>query len=94
MTLTALASEAAALWQGKPLRLLRNWLRVSSTCSTIAPSSVQRRPASFFSRAFTEAAKLGQRSASKRNSTAVETLLTFCPPGPEARMKLSESSQS
>ena len=24
MTLTALASEAAALWQGKPLRLLRN----------------------------------------------------------------------
>ena len=36
----------------------------------------------------------GERSASKRSSTAVETLLTFCPPGPEERENCSVSSQS
>jgi hypothetical protein len=31
---------------------------------------------------------------SKRNSTAVATLLTFCPPGPAERTKRSTSSSS
>ena len=30
-----------------------------------------------------------ERRASKRSWTALDTLLTFCPPGPDARMKLS-----
>jgi hypothetical protein len=62
--------------------------------STSAPSSVQRRPASRFSRVLTGAVRDGLRSASNRSSTAVDTLFTFCPPGPEARVKLSVSSQS
>src|ERR1700687_3615985 len=36
----------------------------------------------------------GERRASKRSWTALETLFTFCPPGPEARIKLSSSSPS
>jgi hypothetical protein len=34
----------------------------------------------------------GDPIRSKRNCAAVDTLLTFCPPGPEARMKLIVSS--
>jgi len=37
---------------------------------------------------------LGEAATSKRSSTAVETLLTFCPPGPEARTNFSVSSFS
>jgi hypothetical protein len=55
---------------------------------------VHFRPAIFFRRALTSGVSDGDRAASNRNSTAVETLLTFCPPGPEARIKLSLSSQS
>ena len=41
----------------------------------------------------TPAVRFGERAASKRKLTAVSTLLTFCPPGPEARLKLSLSSE-
>ena len=70
------------------------WLRCRSAVTISAPSPVQRHPASRRSRAFTSGARLGDRSASKRSATAVETLLTFCPPGPEARWKVSVISQS
>ncbi len=36
----------------------------------------------------------GEVRTSKRSSTAVETLLTFCPPGPAARMNRSLTSSS
>ena len=36
----------------------------------------------------------GEPATSKRSSTAVATLLTFCPPGPDARTKRSTSSSS
>ena len=45
-------------------------------------------------RFFTGCDRDGEVAASNRNSTAEETLFTFCPPGPEARIKLSVSSQS
>ena len=35
-----------------------------------------------------------EAATSKRSSTAVETLLTFCPPGPDALTKRSSSSAS
>src|SRR4029450_4523878 len=38
--------------------------------------------------------RLGERRTSKRSCTALASLLTFCPPGPEARMKCSSSSSS
>jgi hypothetical protein len=61
---------------------------------TNTPSRVSRLPASRISRSATSLGRDGERRTSKRSCTAVSTLLTFCPPGPEARMKLSSSSAS
>src|SRR5580698_3106556 len=61
---------------------------------TITPSCVARAPASLMSRIATSFGRLGEPRASNRSSTALATLLTFCPPGPEARTKLSSSSPS
>jgi len=83
-----------SLSRSRAISRFRAWLRVSSHWMTIAPSFVHFRPASFFSRVFSALGRLGERSASNLSSTAVETLLTFCPPGPEARTKLSVNSQS
>ena len=80
--------------RSRAISRLRAWLRVSWTWITMAPSVVQRRPASRRRRALTGGGRCGERSASKRSSTALETLLTFCPPGPCARVNCSESSQS
>src|SRR5690625_658284 len=63
---------------------LRAWLRWLAAWMMMAPSSVQRRPARRRRRAFTGSGRLGERAASKRRFTAVSTLFTFCPPGPEA----------
>ena len=45
-------------------------------------------------RAHTFAGSDGDRRTSKRSWTAVASLLTFCPPGPDARTKLSSISRS
>src|ERR1700722_15051710 len=60
----------------------------------IAPSSVSRRPASPRSRFFTGSDSAVLPSMSNRSCTAEETLLTFCPPGPDARTKAYERSLS
>src|SRR5262249_2756118 len=57
-------------------------------------SSVIRRPARRVSRSRTSSRKFGERRTSKRSCTALASLLTFWPPGPEARMKRSSSSSS
>src|SRR5271165_3586105 len=46
------------------------------------------------SRTATSFGRLGERRASKRSSTALATLLTFCPPGPEERTNVSTISLS
>jgi len=46
------------------------------------------------SRILMASGRFGLRAASKRSSTAVDTLFTFCPPGPPERMNCSVSSQS
>src|SRR5271163_2713013 len=61
---------------------------------TITPSWVARAPASLISRIATSSGRLGDPRASNRSSTALATLLTFCPPGPDARTKLSTISLS
>src|SRR4051794_9337575 len=61
---------------------------------TRTPSLVMRRPASVARRIRIGAERAGERAASKRSWTALATLLTFCPPGPPARMKLSSISRS
>src|SRR3954453_1865737 len=57
------------------------------------PSLVRRLPASAASRCLTSAGN-DDAFTSKRSSTAVDTLLTFCPPGPDARTNRSSSSRS
>src|SRR6478609_5564822 len=59
----------------------------------MTPSTVRRRPARAAARVRTpdgnpDAARL------KRNSTAVLTLFTFCPPGPDDRTNVSSSARS
>ena len=57
---------------------------------TITPSLVSRLPASRISRTATSLGSDGECRTSKRSCTAVDTLLTFCPPGPDERTKLSD----
>jgi hypothetical protein len=61
---------------------------------TSTPSRLTRLPASTCSRSRTAHGREAERGISKRSCTAVATLLTFCPPGPEARMKVSSISFS
>jgi hypothetical protein len=91
---TTVARFTRSASRSRAISRLRAWDRSSDTWITTAPSFVQRRPASRLSRRFTGSGRLGDRSASKRSSTALDTLFTFCPPGPEARVKLSVISQS
>jgi len=58
------------------------------------PSRVMRLPAKRRKRRNAPTLSVGELAASNLSCTAVETLLTFCPPGPEARMKLSLISLS
>jgi hypothetical protein len=58
------------------------------------PSCVARFPANARRRCRTSAGSEGDCRISKRNCTAVETLLTFWPPGPDARTKVNVSSES
>src|SRR5580692_6218564 len=60
----------------------------------IAPSSVSRRPASPRRRCFTDSDSAVLPSISNRSCTAEETLLTFWPPGPDARTKAYDRSLS
>src|SRR6266403_4000107 len=65
---------------------LRSWVRNRCAWITITPSLVMRWPARRSSRACASAGSATRR-VSKRNCAAVASLLTFCPPGPEARTK-------
>ncbi len=73
---------------------LRGWDRKRCALITITPSCVIRLPAIRISLVFTPSGRDGDPRASNRNSTAVETLFTFCPPGPELSTKRSLSSAS
>src|SRR4029079_7151554 len=65
---------------------LRSWVRKRWAWIMITPSLVMRWPASRFSRRLASSGSVILR-VSKRSCAAVESLLTFCPPGPEARTK-------
>jgi hypothetical protein len=58
------------------------------------PSCVARPPANARRRCRTSGGSEREWRTSKRSWTAVETLLTFWPPGPEARTKVIVSSES
>src|SRR5471030_2925151 len=73
---------------------LRSWARCDWAMMTMMPSLVSRFPAKRISRTATSLGSDGEPRMSKRNCTADDTLLTFWPPGPDERTKLSISSDS
>ena len=73
---------------------LRSCVRYRSALITSVPSEVIRLPARRIKRCLVACGSEGERSTSNRNKTAVATLLTFCPPGPEARINSSRISFS
>jgi len=82
---TRAASRSRASWR------LRSWLLKRLAWMITMPAAVMRFPARVLSRAQTFA---GSPLGSYRSWTAVATLLTCCPPGPEARTKSYEISFS
>jgi hypothetical protein len=58
------------------------------------PSEVIRLPANLVNRCFTSTGMDGDSWALNRNWTAEDTLFTFCPPGPGARMNTNSISCS
>jgi len=71
-----------------------DWSRKRLAWITRTPSAVMRRSRRDSTRSRTASGSDGERATSKRSSTALATLLTFWPPGPPARTKLSISSSS
>ena len=69
-------------------------VRYRRASMTSTPSVVMRVPAIDRSRARVSSSMAFERAASNRNWTAVSTLLTFCPPGPDDRTNRSSSSDS
>ena len=80
----AAATSATRRWRASSR--LRSWVRKRCALSTSTPSAVMRRSRRASSRAFTSAGSEGELAMSKRSSTAVETLFTFCPPGSPSGM--------
>jgi hypothetical protein len=66
----------------------RSCVRKRCAVNSTSPRSVTRLPANARSRSCT-ACGSPDTAGSNRSCTAVATLLTFCPPGPEARTKFS-----
>src|SRR5262249_7487365 len=77
------ASRISSVSRSSASARLRSWVRWLCAVITSTPSRVSRRPASRSSRARTSSVSDGELRTSKRSCTAVESLLTFCPPGPE-----------
>jgi len=65
----------------------RFWLANRRASITSTPAVVILRPASFFRRPRTSSLRTEHLAALNRSWTAVATLFTFCPPGPEAWTK-------
>src|SRR5689334_3434327 len=73
---------------------LASWVRCTREVMINTPSCVARLPANARRRCRTSAGSERDWPTSKRSWTAVETLLTFWPPGPEARTNVIVSSES
>src|SRR5689334_23020019 len=73
---------------------LASWVRCTREVVINTPSCVARLPANARRRCRTSARTERDWPTSRRSCTAVKTLLTFWPPGPEARTKVIVSSES
>jgi hypothetical protein len=73
---------------------LASCVRCSRAVMINTPSRVARLPANARRRCRTSSGSEGEWPISKRSWTAVDTLLTFWPPGPDARTKVVVNSES
>ena len=71
-----------------------SWVRNRRAPIMSDPSAAIRLPAREISRSRTYSGRDGDLRTSKRSCAAVATLLTFCPPGPDARTNSKRISSS
>src|SRR5436305_3997707 len=91
---TTSAGAISSLSRARASARLASWVRCTREVMINTPSCVARLPANARRRCRTSAGSERDWPTSKRSWTAVETLLTFWPPGPEARTKVIVSSES
>ncbi len=70
----------------------RNWLRFSAATTRSRPSASSRAASFSAIRAFCSGVGAAEAAKSHASSTRLATLLTFCPPGPPARVARNSSS--
>ena len=85
---TSSTSRPTASWR------FATWVRCRLAWMMSTPSSVMRFRARDIRRCRTSSGREGEWATSKRSWTAVDTLFTFWPPGPEERMNSSSNSRS
>ena len=90
-TTSALATNSSSF--ARAAARFASCVRCSLAVINNTPSCVIRFPANAHSLSFTALGNAPDLPTSNRNSTAVDTLLTFWPPGPDARTNASLSSE-
>src|SRR5579885_169049 len=91
---TTSARATSSFSRARASARLASCVRCTREVMIKTPSCVTRLPANARRRCRTSAGSERDWPTSKRSWTAVETLLTFWPPGPEARTKVIVSSES
>jgi hypothetical protein len=91
---TTCARAISSFSRARASARLASCVRCTRDVMINTPSCVARLPANARRRCRTSAGSERDWPTSKRSWTAVETLLTFWPPGPEARTKVIVSSES
>src|SRR3954453_4884033 len=91
---TTCARAISSFSRARASARLASCVRCTRDVMINTPSCVARLPANARRRCRTSSGSERDWPTSKRSWTAVETLLTFWPPGPEARTKVIESSES
>ena len=91
---TTCARAISSFSRARASARLASCVRCTRDVMINTPSCVARLPANARRRCRTSSGSERDWPTSKRSWTAVETLLTFWPPGPEARTKVIVSSES
>src|ERR1700730_15687296 len=88
------AARMSSASRSSASRRFCSWLRSLRALMRMLPSSISLCPARRRSRFLAAVGKLVFRGSRKRSCTALATLLTFWPPGPDERMNFHSNSSS
>jgi hypothetical protein len=89
-----MAVRISAARRSAAARRFCSWLRSLRALNRILPSSTSFCPAMARSRFLAATGKLVLSGSRNRSCTALDTLFTFWPPGPDARMNFHSNSSS